>query len=191
MKTPSKDDLLDIVRNYYDSSEKFLFTPEASPATKRLHALWTQWLENMGPWNAFLQGLESDLPAFVIGDTLSSSDGGPRCLVYPPKESRSPTAAWVVVGCVSLLAPVYIVYGVECDYADGGLRNEKASFAQPPPDMALPAQIVARRIETTFGFSTVSREIAETPVPLFVGGREPSEATLFHALFTSDPSIIP
>ncbi|WP_143177612.1 hypothetical protein [Cystobacter ferrugineus] len=191
MKTLSRDDLLAIIRNYYDSSSEFLYTSETSPATKRLHALWTQWLENMGPWNAFLNELESELPTFVVGDTLSSSDGGPRCLVYPPKESRVPGANWVVVGCISLLAPVYMVYGVECDYADGGLRNEKASFAQPPSNMALPAQIVARKIETTFGFSAVSCELAETPVPLFVGGREPSEVTLFHALFTSDPSVIP
>lgn len=191
MKTPSKDDLFDIARNYYDSNSRFLYTPKTSPATKRLHALWTQWLENMEPWNAFLDELESELPSLIIGDTFSTSDGGPRCLIYPQKESRSPASNWVVVGCVSLLAPVYIVYGVECDAADGGLRKEQASFAQPPPHMALPAQVVARRIETTFGFSAVSREIAETPVPLFVGGREPSEATLFHALFTSDPSIIP
>lgn len=191
MKPLSKDDLLAIVWNYYDSSDKFLYTIETSPAAKRLHALWARRLEDMGSWNAFLDELESELPAFVIGDTLSTSDGGPRCLVYPPKEAGAPTANWVVVGCVSLLAPVYIVYGVECDYADSGRRSEKVSFAQPPPDMALPAQVVARKIEETFGFSAIPREIAETPVPLFVGSREPSEATLFHALFTSDPSIIP
>ena len=191
MKTPSKGELLAIVQNYYDSSNRFLYTPETSQETKRLQALWTQRLENLGPWNAFLDELESELPNLIVGDTLSTSDGGPRCLVYPPKESRSPTTNWVVVGCVSLLAPVYIVYGVECAYATDGLRNEKASFEKPPPSMALPTQIVARKIETTFGFSAISREIAGTPVPLFVGGREPSDATLFHALFTSDPSIIP
>lgn len=191
MTTPSRDDLLAIVRNYYDPTNKFLYTPEASQETKRLQALWTQWLENMGPWHDFLDGLEGELPDFIVGDTLSTSDGGPRCLVYPPKKSRPSTGNWVVVGCVSLLAPVYMVYGVERDEVDGGLRHEKARFGHPPPGMSLPAHAVARKIETTFGFSAVSREIAETPVPLFVGGREPSEATLFHALFTSDPSTIP
>jgi hypothetical protein len=191
MKNLSKDDLLAIVRSYYDSHNKFLYTSETSQETKRLHALWTHRLEDMGSWNTFLDELERELPNLIIGDTLSTSDGGPRCLVYPPKESRSPKANWVVVGCVSLLAPVYMVYGVECDYTEGGFRNERASFEQPPPSMALPAQIVARKIERTFGFSAVSRELAETPVPLFVGGLEPSEATLFHALFTSDPSVIP
>jgi hypothetical protein len=191
MKTPSVNDLLAIVQNYYDSGNEFLYTPETSPATKRLQKLWTQWLENVEPWNNFLDELESELPTHVVGDTLSSSDGGPRCLVYPPKMTGAPNENWVVVGCVSLLAPVYMTYGIERGYGKSGLRNKKASFAQPPPIMALPAQIVARRIELTFGASAVSREIAETPVPLFVGGLEPSEATLFHALFTSDPSIIP
>ncbi|EPX58441.1 hypothetical protein D187_003913 [Cystobacter fuscus DSM 2262] len=42
-----------------------------------------------------------------------------------------------------------------------------------------------------FGFSAVSREIAETPVPLFAGLIEPPETTLFHTLFTNAPSSIP
>ncbi|MFY0582940.1 hypothetical protein ACN28S_59405 [Cystobacter fuscus] len=92
---------------------------------------------------------------------------------------------------MSILAPVYFVYGVECGFLDDGLPGHKASFEQPPPSMAFPAQVVARMIETTFGFSAVPREIAETPVPLFAGAREPPETTLFHALFTSDPEIIP
>lgn len=189
---PSRDDLITIVRNYYDSSNELLYTTETSPATQRLHALWTRWLENVAHWNAFLDELESELSTFIIGDTLSTGDGGPRCLVYPPKVVGSPNENWVVVGCVSLLAPVYMVYGVERGHADGDLRtNKKASFAQPPPSMALPAQVVARRIEAAFGVSAISRELAKTPVPLFVGSLEPSEATLFHALFTSDPSIIP
>lgn len=191
MKTPSREDLLAIVRNYYDPSNDFLYTTETSPATQRLHALWTQWLENVAPWNAFLGELESELSTFIVGDTLSTGDGGPRCLVYPPKAAGVPTANWIVVGCVSLLAPVYMVHGLERGYTDDGLRIKKASFAQPPPSMALVAQVVARRIEVAFGASAISREIAETPVPLFVGVLEPSEATLFHALFTSEPSIIP
>lgn len=191
MKTPSKNDLLAIVRNYYSATHELLYTPETSQETKRLQALWAQRLENMEPWHTFLNELEKELPNLIVGDTLSTSDGGPRCLVYPSKESRSPTGHWVVVGCISLLAPVYMIYGVEFDYAAGGLRQERASFEQPPPSMILPAKIVAGKIEKTFGFSAVPREIAETPVSLFVGGQEPSAAKLFHALFTSDPSVIP
>jgi hypothetical protein len=46
-------------------------------------------------------------------------------------------------------------------------------------------------IEASFGFSAVSREVAETPVHLFAGLLEPPKTTLFHTLFTSAPNSIP
>jgi hypothetical protein len=189
--TPSKEDLITIVRRYYDSSNAFLFTTELSPEAERRQALWTQWIANMGPWRAFKAALRSALPNYDFGETFPSDDGGPRCMVYLPKEVRSPTSNWTVVGCVSLLAPVYFVHGVEYDYINGHAQNFRASFEQPPPSMILPAQVVARTIETMFGFSAFPRELAETPVPLYAGLLEPPQTTLFHTLFTNDPSNIP
>jgi hypothetical protein len=57
--------------------------------------------------------------------------------------------------------------------------------------MRAPADIVSRRLETTFGVSTLPREIAETPIPLYVEPKEPPNTTLFHALFTSEPESLP
>ena len=188
---PSKEELLAIIRKYYDSSNAFMFTTELSPETKRHDEIWKQWIANMDPWYAFRDELRSALPNYIIGETYPSMDGGPRCMVYLPKESWSPKSNWDVVGCVSLLAPVYFVYGVEWDYIDGRRQNFRASFEQPPPNMAWPAQAVASAIEKMFGFSAVPRELAETPVPLYAGSLEPHETTLFHTLFTSDPSNIP
>lgn len=188
---PLAEDLIKIVRNYYNSSNAFHFTQESSPEENRRQAVWTQWIENREPWRAFRSRLRSELPNYMIGETYSSADGGPRCIIYPPKESRTPSANWLVVGCVSLLAPVYFVYGVECDYVEGRLRNDKASFEPPPSNMTLPAQVVARTIETSFGFSAVPREMAETPVHLFAGLLEPPSTTLFHTLFTNAPESIP
>jgi hypothetical protein len=187
----SAADLAKAVRSYYDSSNDFLFTSEPTPEENRRQALWTQWIENMEPWKAFRAALKSELPNYIIGETYSSADGGPRCIVYPPKDSRTPSSNWLVVGCVSLLAPVYFVYGAECDYVDGSLRNIRYSFEPPPPNMSLPAQVVARTIEASFGFSAVPREIVEMPVPLFAGLLQPPKTTLFHALFTSAPNSIP
>ncbi|WP_043432506.1 hypothetical protein [Cystobacter fuscus] len=189
--TPSKEDLIAIVRRYYESSNDFLSTAETGPETKRRQALWTQMIENMGPWKAFRAELRRVLPDFNIGETGSTDDGGLRCMVYPLKDLEPPASNWAVVGCVSILAPVYFVYGVQYDYIESHLRNHEASFEQPPPDMSWPAQVVARTIEKMFGFSAVSREIAETPVPLFAGLIEPPETTLFHTLFTNAPSSIP
>jgi hypothetical protein len=189
--TPSKEELINIVRKYYDSSNAFVFTTELSPEVNRHYGIWEQWAANMGPWRAFRAALDSALPNYRIGETYPSADGGPRCMIRLPKESRSPTFNWAVVGCVSLLAPVYFVYGVEYDYVDGRLRNQKASFGQPPPGMVFPTQVVARTIEKIFGFSALPRELAETPVPLYAGLLEPPKTTLFHTLFTSDPGNIP
>lgn len=188
---PSKEDLIAIVRQYYDPSKDFLFTTETSPETKRRQALWKQWIENMEPWKAFRARLRRELPSYSTGETYATDDGAARCLLHLPKESWSPKSNWEVVGCVSLLAPVYFVYGVEYDYIDGRAQNYKASFEQPPPSMLLPTQVVARTIETMFGFNALPREIAETPVHLFAGLLEPPKTTLFHTLFTNAPSSVP
>jgi hypothetical protein len=188
---PSKEDLIAIVRQYYDSNNSFLFTTEASPETNRRQELWAQWIKNLAPWKAFRAKLRSELPNYITGETYATDDGAPRCMVHLPRESWSPKSNWEVVGCVSLLAPVYFVYGVEYDYIDGRAQNHKASFEQPPPSMILPTQVVARTIEAMFGFSALPREIVETPVPLFAGLLEPPQTTLFHTLFTNAPSSVP
>ena len=187
----STEALIEIVQKYYDSSNAFLFTTEPTPEESRRQALWSEWIENTEPWEALTSTLRSELSTHIIGETYSSADGGPRCMIYPPKGSRTTSSNWIVVGCISLLAPVYFVYGIECDYIKGRFQNKKARFGPPPSTMSLPAQVVARTIETSFGFSVVPREVAETPVHLFAGNLDPPKTTLFHALFTNAPDIIP
>jgi hypothetical protein len=187
----SKEDLLTIAQKYYDSSNSVPPSVEPSPEALSRHSLWEQWISDMSSWYALRDTLSSALPGYITGETYSSSDGGPRCMVYPPEESGAPTSNWIVVGCVSLLAPVYFVYGVEQDNIGGRLRNSKASFEPPPTDMIVPARLVARTIETVLGYSPLPQEIAATPVPLFIEALEPPETTLFHVLFTNEPSNIP
>ena len=188
--TLTKEDLLSTARSYWDSSHDFLLRQEASPERKKLWALWDEKIKDLSQWNSLLRTLKGDLPGYIVGSAVVPADASFRCVVYPAKESRR-ESCWVVVGCVRILAPVYVVYGVECDCVEGQLKNPRANLFQPPPGMALPAKVVARAIEETFGFSELPHEIAETPVPLFVNWQEPPQTTLFHALFTSEPSSIP
>ncbi len=188
---PSKEDLIAIARKHYPSSNTFLFTDERSPETQRLDAVWERWSADMSAWHALRDDLGRALPHHLIGETYPSMDGGPRCVIYMPQDSWSAQAPWDVVGCVSLLAPVYFVYGVLWDDSAGRRQNGRARFEPPPASMAWPAQILARTIEARFGFSALPREWAETPVPLYAGSLEPHETTLFHALFTSAPQSIP
>lgn len=187
----TKEALTAVVHDYYDSSSERLYTSEISPRTQRLQALWARKLEDMTTWNDFLHELEHDLPEFIVGDTLSTSDGGPRCMIYQHKDARPPKSHWIIVGCVSLLAPVYAVYGVERSYLENGSRQERVTFNPLPHSMKHPTQVLSRKLETAFGYSAISLETMAAPVPLFVGGKDSSEATLFHALFTSDPDSIP
>jgi hypothetical protein len=103
-----------------------------------------------------------------------------------------PPFDWAIVGCVSILAPLYIVYGVEYGRVGNRKRlNPRLRFEPFPPEMRHPAEVIARKIEESFGVGKLSRESAETPVPLFVQWVEPPETTLFHALFTNEPSNVP
>jgi hypothetical protein len=97
----------------------------------------------------------------------------------------------VVVGCVSILAPVYTVYGVRYEYSRGKRLRDEVFFEPLPAEMRGPAGVIARGIEATFGVSVLPRELAGTPVPLFVDPREPPDTTLFHALFISQPASVP
>jgi hypothetical protein len=97
----------------------------------------------------------------------------------------------VVVGCVSILAPVYTVYGVRFEYGETTRVLREVTFDPRRPEIRAPAEVITERIEAVFGFSALPREFAETPVPLFVQWKQPPDTTLFHALFTNEPGSLP
>jgi len=97
---------------------------------------------------------------------------------------------WGVVGCLSILAPVYTVYGVQHEYQGKKFVDGKVFFDPLPPEMQALAEVVGRKIEAMFGVEALAREIAETRIPLIVDFVEPPATTLFHALFASDPENV-
>ncbi|WNG59135.1 hypothetical protein F0U59_33685 [Archangium gephyra] len=138
-----------------------------------------------------MKDLQQELPEFSIGNVVTTADASFRCISYPVTGNPLPPVNQAVVGCVSIVAPVYIIYGVEYDLIGEERRHPRVVFDPLLPGMRFPARVMARRIEAAFGVSVLSREIAETPVPLFVEWKEPPDTTLFHALFTSEPGNLP
>jgi hypothetical protein len=188
----STEQLISIAREYWRPDKDYRLRQERSPEDNRLDARWEQELKRIDRWHAFLRELRQQLPNFTIGDGTATPDACFRCVAYPAKGRPMPPHNWIVVGCVSILAPIYIVYGVK--YGRVGNRtglNPRVVFEPFPPEMQLPAGLIARKIEETFGVSKLPREVAETPVPLFVKWVEPPETTLFHALFTNEPANVP
>ena len=195
--TLSREQLLSIARNYWRPDNDYSVRQEKSPETMRLEARWEEELEQPERWRGLLRHLRQELPSFTIGDGTATPDACFRCVAYPVKGQPLPAFRWVVVGCVSIVAPIYIVYAVDygrdskARYGVEARHDFKLMFEPFPPEMELPANVIARKIEATFGFSKLPRELAETPVPLFVQWVEPPRTTLFHALFTNEPDNVP
>jgi hypothetical protein len=186
--------LIALVHNYYRANKTFHLRRENSPEEERFLARWRQEREKMDQWEAFADELGAALPRFMVRNITSTCDASFRCAVYSRSENEPPPSRWVVVGCVSILAPVYAVYGVQYSYPGGrgGPRNTDQVFLESfPPEMQTPAEAMARKLEATFGLTALPRELARTPVPLIVEPKEPPHTTLFDALFISRPDSVP
>ncbi|PTL81793.1 hypothetical protein [Vitiosangium sp. GDMCC 1.1324] len=161
----------------------------SAPEHIRRCELWDQKLKKLDQWWAFLDELEKELPGFTIGDGTATANTSFRCSAYPPSDNpRMPP--WVVVGCVSILAPVYTIYGVQHEYSGKKHIGYKVFLDALPPEMRPPAEVIARKLEAIFEVRALPHEIAQTPIPLIVDWKEPPNTTLFHALFTSEPQSI-
>lgn len=187
----SFEHLLAIARNYWRADTLYHSRTDNSPEHERLGQRWEEELKKLDRWWAFLDELKQALPAFTIGDATATPDACFRCAVYSGGAEPPDTLRFIVVGCVSILAPVYTVYGVEYERIDGKRHNPRVHLGTLPSRMSAPAQVVARKLEDTFGVSALPRELAEASIPLYVEPRAPPQTTLFHALFTSEPESLP
>jgi hypothetical protein len=185
--SPTRDQLLSIVLNYWQSFKDYDQKP--SPEDERRFAVCEEQLKEHDRWLAFLDELDKDFPGFTIGDYTGP---GPCfcCVVYPP-ETEPQNLRWVVAACVSFLAPVYTVYGVQFNYSDNERVFKKLALWPLPSEIQATADIITRRLEETFKVTALPHELAELRVPLFVRFTEPPETRLFHALFLDNPENLP
>ena len=189
--TLSAEQLLTLAQQYWDTSKDFHLRQEMSPRAQARQALLSREHEHADRWWSLRDDLQRELPGFGLQLMGSAMDAGFRFIAYPLPTNPPRPRPWVLVGCVSLLAPVYAVYGVEYDEAEGRRSHFRARFELDLPGMEQPAQRIARKLEEVLGYEPLPEELARMPVPLFVEPQEPPHTTLFHALFTSEPASIP
>ncbi|QSQ28637.1 hypothetical protein JY651_12915 [Pyxidicoccus parkwayensis] len=183
--------LLDIASQYRDTTRDYYLRQEASPQHERLAALWKQELLKLDRWHAFIRSLAREMPGFTFGDGTAPLSPCFRCVAYPATSYPHPSVPWAVVGCVSILAPVYTVYGVEFG-REAPVRGGSTLYLDDLPDfMSAVALGLGTKLEAQFHVTALPREMARTPVPLFVESKAPPETTLFDALFTDRPEVIP
>jgi hypothetical protein len=194
----SAEELLAVVRNYWRSDHEFDGKLEDSPETERFHAVWEQEFKKLDQWRVLMRELGAEFPGFNVGHATATSTSCFRCTIYTDRQplDASPEEGgrerrWGVVGCLSILAPVYTVYGVQHEYKGKEFIAAKVFFEPLPPEMQALAEVVGRKLEAMFGAQALPREIAETRIPLIVDRLEPPATTLFHALFATDPENVP
>lgn len=188
---PSKEELLAIARKYWRPDKDYELRQERSPEHERLELRWEEALKDLDRWRALLREVRQEFPDYTIGDGTATPDACFRGVVYPVKGRPFPPYHWMVVGCLSILAPIYIVYAVEYGRVETKRLNPRLRFEPFPPERQAVADVFSRKIEARFGASKLPRDIAETPVPLYAQWVEPPETMLFHVLFTNEPDNVP
>ncbi|MFY0525948.1 hypothetical protein ACN28I_23300 [Archangium gephyra] len=183
----STEQLSSIARKYWRSDRAY----DGSPEHRKLTDLWDQELKKLGQWWALLDELKEELPDFTIGNATATPDACFRCAAYSPVDEQSSAHRFIVVGCVSILAPVYTVYGVQYVLVGNKRHQRRVFFAPLPVEMRHAADVISRKLEATFGVYALPRDMADIRVPLYVEPVEPPDTTLFHALFTSEPESLP
>jgi hypothetical protein len=193
---PSTDELVAIVHRYYPTGldpDQQHETYLASPEWQRYCDLWERVmrLEALPRWDEFRAALKKALPDCSFWDTtVPRTDGCRRLRVYlcPPEAPLGQPEYTVVVGLVSVLAPVYSLY--ESHY----VRKSDGNYTRPRirwlfSDQTVPyARVLADHVEEYFDCCPLPPEVGRIKVPdvKSLGNVEFGQQTLFELLFTED-----
>lgn len=199
MNDPRTAELIRVARHYYpagypvweDDGEESVPAYQRTPEFQRWSALrqkaWEDWKE----WDDFVERVRSLFSGYDVRDvTPPSVDACCRCCVYLreplPDGGRVVTR---VVGAVSILAPLYLVY-VTTETVRPDKTSTGAQLTFEPTGEAKPyADELARLIERTFGYRPFPLELADIPLPELRVAFLYEQPTLLGALFAARDTL--
>jgi len=200
MKTPTRQQLLEIAYQHYArgvfyDDPGYMETPEYL----RLTAAWDQALAHTETWDRFNDAL---LERF--GDSVRLSHvtmpwhgGGFRLAVdldWPLRRGKFVERATidVLVACVSVIAPLYLIHGVQVDVVmNRRLPDPRPLYHDLTPEMRTHLPALAEDVERVFGYAPVSMEDALAVVPdISIYPHGFGQMRLIHALFASYPENV-
>jgi hypothetical protein len=190
MKAPSAEKLLEIVRQYYSADPKYVNSLDPSPEWKRFGKLRQRAFDSTHDrWShKVVREVRRELPGYVVGDFTGPD---PSFMVSAYADPIRPKGESVVIGHLSILAPVYTVYAVRYGSAGRDRLDAKVYYDDLPQELRAAAEVIAQKIEAEFEAPWLPPSVARTPVPLYIADYGLGEATLFHALFTFQPDNVP
>ncbi len=177
MNDVTAEELLGIARRYYPSEEALPSESERTPEFQRWQETWARAVESR-PWSMLLDALRTELPGRELSLYTPAYATSAYACIIGWRESRPDGEAGYryvrVAGAVSLLAPVYLVYGTRQlvtslspeEQATRPWRQERER--RSPPELALPpteemqscADLLARCIERHLGCRRLPLEVA-------------------------------
>ncbi len=159
------------------------FAAGLPPVPDELHELGVT-ARDLRAWPAFMKRLEQVFPGCLLWNkTIPNHVPCYSCQVYLPDRPEGCYDA--IVGLLSLLAPVYTIYG--CRDIDGG--EYWVRFPPLPERFRALEQRLATLIESEFGFTRLDKEVLLTPVPdlmPYVANFALGEARLIDCLFDTE-----
>lgn len=205
MNDVTAEELLGIARRYYPSQEVPPAESERTPEFQRWGEAWAGAVESR-PWSMLLDALRAELPGHEVSAYTPAYVTSAYACIIGRREPRADGADGYrfvrVAGAVSLLAPVYLVYGT-CQLVTPFSAEERATRPwreererRSPPELSLPpteemqshADTLARCIEHHLGYRRLPLEVArvrlsDLRVHYLHEGQEP---TLLNAFFFDD-----
>ena len=179
-------ELLDAVYRHYPRG----LAPEdpahaAAPETLRLREAQERARADRARLIALMEAVEAEVPGVQAMDlSYLAYDAG-----YTVRFNADPvgegTTRWrEVVACISILAPVYLLYQSRIEVDAAGRQASTVTYA-PDPDVAPLWDAAGRAVERIFGHAPLAADAGLAVLPdVQVQNVPPGEATLYDALFT-------
>jgi hypothetical protein len=185
---PTPEALIQLLRRYYPAGlEHWDPRYATSEEAQRLDQLLRAARQDSSAWAGFLQRLRAELPQCrILEMTNLWHDPCYTCRVWLPGVEVGGDRFDAVVCLLSLLAPVYALYGCHARL-DGPSAEWAPRLSAFPQELQPHEARLATLIETTFGATRLSEDVLSTPIPELVprsGSLELGQAKLIDCLFT-------
>jgi len=169
---------------------------EETPEAHCFRQVWDRALAEMPQFDQLIRALGQEFPGFTVGNTTRPGDGCYRLSVSMRRlPLNAPGLLTTVVGCVSILAPTYIVYAAEQVFDE----NKKGTARRPSVDFnpsglaAQCAQQVGEHIKKAYAdYQPFPPSLMNVQVPdICIHNLLMGEVKLRDALFMDDLDNLP
>lgn len=189
MTHPGKEELLQIARTHYPPRSASALTESPSRA-------WDEAWDRALAWkecDTLIQALQAAFPMARAARFMQPRHSA--CiycvLLLENRDHNGGRHLTRVVGALSVLAPLYLIYVTQEHIGSQRSPRVRATFSPEGPEKA-PAAQLARLIEQHLGYRPFPLELADVPLPeLHVDFLHSEEPTLLTALFSNHLEDLP